>query len=193
MKRSPLLLLLLCSAAHGEERATTITIAGMAGAFERSDDVVMTSDYYVEQPEAVLGPRITLSWEHAPLAMPATPGYNVGGSLVPELIAGAFFDDIRAQGFIGAGLRAELKLAQREMGLLRVSARGSAYIAARGLVVGEERKAFGELAIGEFIYVGSKTRLGFEVNMLVGRSNQMYDEAAANIGVLALGYIGWQP
>jgi hypothetical protein len=192
VKRSPLLLLLLCSTAHADERATTIAVAGMAGAFNGANRTVMTGDYYVRQPEGTFGPRLTLSWEHAPLAMPDARGYRFEGALVPELVAGAFLDDVRAQGFIGAGLRAELRIAQREMGLLRMSARGAVYVAARGMVVGEERKPFGEFAIGEYLLIGSATRIGFEADILMGRADQMYDEPEPNIGVLMQFYVGWQ-
>jgi hypothetical protein len=192
VKRASLLLVLACSVAHAEERTTTISIAAMAGGFNRSEHVVMSGEYYVAEPEGTFGPRLTLSWEHAPLAMPETRGYRFAGAIVPELVAGAFVDDVRAQGFIGAGLRAELRMSQREMGLLRVSARGAAYLAARGIVVGDERKPFGELAIGEYLLIGDTARLGFECDILMGRSDTMFDEPAPNVGVLMQIYVGWR-
>ena len=74
------------------------------------------------------------------------------GALVPELFVGGRVlpEAERADGYFGAGLRGELQFAQREMGLLRVSARGAGYIATRGLVIGEDRTGMFEFAIGEY-------------------------------------------
>src|SRR5688572_16820183 len=116
-----LLLVLAPSLASAEERATTFTLGGMAGGFE--------SARHELGADGMVGPRLTLAWEHAPLALPDAPGYTFRGALVPELFGGAFVLEDRAQMFIGAGVRAELKMAQREMGLLKVSARGAAYLA----------------------------------------------------------------
>ncbi len=191
MKGATLLLVLACSAAHAEERTTTITLGGMLGLFQRATP---SMDPYVE-PEATIGPRVTLSWEHAPLAYPDAPGYRFAGALVPELLGGAFVDDVRARGFIGAGLRAELKMAQREMGLLRISARGGVYVAARGIVLGDERKPFGEFSFGEYLCVGDTARLGVEGGVLVGRGDRMagVEPDQPKLGAVVLFYVGWQP
>jgi len=90
-------------------------------------------------------------------------------------------------------VRAELKMAQREQGLLKVSARGAAYLAARGMVVGDQRKGFGEFAIGDYFIVGRTGRLGFEGSLLVGRPDEMTFDHAPKIGGLVLLYVGWQP
>ncbi len=194
MKRFSLrLVLAFATSAHAEERRTTIAVGGMLGVFERSTSY--EPDYYYAQPEATFGPRITLSWEDAPLAYPDAPGYRFAGAVVPELLGGALVDDVRAQGFIGAGVRAELKMAQREMGLLRVSARGGFYLAARGMVIGDERKPLGEFSIGEYICIGQAARIGFEAGLLVGRADRMdtFEADSTKIGGAALFYIGWQP
>jgi hypothetical protein len=193
VKLAPLLLVLAPSVAMAEERATTITLSAMMGALE-GEASDYEYDYYTE-PDGVGGPRLTLSWEHAPLAMPATPGYNVGVSLVPELFGGAFFDDTRAQAFIGAGVRGELKISQKQMGLLKVSARGAAYLAARGMVIGDDRKAYGEFAIGDYFLIGKSARLGFEGSLLVGAAEQMtyYGDTDRRIGGIVHVYVGWQP
>ncbi len=194
VKRASLLLVLAFAIpAHAEERRTTLSLGGMVGVFERSSSY--DTDYYYAQPEATFGPRVTLSWENAPLAYPDAPGYRFAGAIVPELVGGALVDDERAQGFIGAGLRAELKMAQREMGLLRVSARGGIYLAARGMVIGDERKPLGEFAIGEYICIGQTGRIGFEGGLLVGRADSMdtFEPNSTKIGGAALFYVGWQP
>ena len=183
--------LLLAGVAHAEERTTTITVGGSIGAIDR---VHQDYDYVSVAPEPLVGPRLSLAWEHAPLEMPAERGYRLAGALVPEIVAGAFFDDVRARGFIGAGLRAELKMAQRRMGLLQVSARGAAYIAARGIVVGDEREVYGELTIGEYLLVGRTGRIGIEGGVIAGRRDQMMiDAGASNVGAIVHAYIGWRP
>ncbi|HEY5926807.1 MAG TPA: hypothetical protein VIV11_34205 [Kofleriaceae bacterium] len=193
MKRAALLLVLVPSIAHAEERTTAVTLAGMFGVMERPVRFEPGDPEYWTQPEAIAGPRLTLSWEHAPLELPPTRGYRFAGAIVPELVAGAFIDDHRAQGFVGAGLRAELKMSQREMGLLKVSARGAAYVAARGMVVGEERKGFFELAIGDYFVIGRTGRIGFEGGLLLApREDQMdYDHDRSVGGVMQI-YVGWQ-
>src|SRR5688572_13119669 len=122
-------LLLVGGVAHAEERATTITLGGGLGSVERTQHDYQYG-YSYTQTEPLVGPRLTLAWEHAPLEMPVERGYRFGGDVVPELFAGAFLDDVRAQMFVGADVRAELKMSQREMGLLRISARGAVYLAA---------------------------------------------------------------
>jgi hypothetical protein len=188
-----LALALLCPAlAYAEERSTTITFSGMVGGIEHE----MTSgDYYLAEPDPLVGPRMTLSWEHAALTYPDQPGYKFDGAIVPELVGGAFIDDDRARGFIGAGLRAELRMAQREMGLFKVSARGAVYLAGRGLVVGDDRKPFGEFALGEYFLIGKTMRIGFEGSLVVTSEQPMdyYDADTARIGGIMQVFIGWQP
>ena len=195
MKRAALLLLLVPALAHAEERSTVVTVAGMLGAIEGT---ASSTDYYIE-PQPLVGPRVTLSWEHSPLALPDARGYKFDGALVPEIVGGAFLDDERAQAFIGAGVRAELRMSQREMGLFRISARGAVYLAGRGLVVGEDRKPYGELALGEYFIVGKSTRIGFEFAAVFTKDDQMvvYDTYNDNDGMRSGGivqiFLGWGP
>jgi hypothetical protein len=192
VKRASLLLVLACSVAHADERRTTITIGGTLGVHQHIYEDHQY-DYTYATSEPMVGPRMTVSWEHAPLAMPAQRGYRFAGTIVPELVGGAFIDDARAAAFIGAGLRAELQMSQREMGLLRVSARGAVYLAARGFVVGDERKPYGEFMLGEYLYIGSATRLGLEAGVLVGRAEMTDYGPASNVGAIVQAYLGWQP
>ena len=194
VKQAALLLILVSSTANAEERTTAFTLAGMVGGMERPMRFEPEDPYDWNEPEAITGPRVTLSWEHAPLELPPTPGYRFAGALVPELVAGAFIDDQRAQGFIGAGVRAELKMAQREQGLLKVSARGAAYVAMRGMVVGDERQGFVEFALGDYFCVGRTGRIGFEGSVLVSaREDQMAYETDRSVGAVMQVYFGWRP
>jgi len=184
--------LVVGSVAHADERRTTITLGGMTGGIERTRQEL--SDVVASRAEPLVGPRISLGWEHAALELPAEPGYRFAGALVPELVAGAFIEHDRALMFVGAGVRAEIKMAQREMGLFRLSARGAAYLAARGLVVGDERKPYGEFTIGEYLLVGRSARIGVEGGLLVGRADEMtVPGTGREIGGMVQAYVGWQP
>jgi hypothetical protein len=194
VKRAGLLLLLVPALAHAEERSTVVTVAGMLGAIEGT---ASSTDYYIE-PEPLVGPRITLSWENTALALPDARGYKFDGALVPELVGGAYFTDERAQAFIGAGLRAELRMSQREMGLFKISARGAVYLAGRGLVVGDNRKPYGELALGEYFLVGKSTRIGFEFAAVFTKADQMivydtYNDDGMRSGGMVQIFLGWGP
>ena len=192
MKAAPLLVLLAPALAHAEDRATTITIAGMLGGIEPQE---RPPDVYVVEPDPLVGPRVTLSWEHPALALPPSRGFRFATALVPELVGGAFIDDVRAQAFLGAGVRAELKMAQREMGLFKMSARGAIYLAGRGMVVGDARKPFGEIAFGEYFLVGHTARIGFDFALVVTSEQPMdaYDNDNMRIGGVVQLFVGWQP
>jgi hypothetical protein len=188
VKRVLLAIVVTCSLAHADERSTTVTAGVMTGGFaEPMDDGVDGAD-------GVLGLRLTLAWEHAPLAMPAEPGFRAGGALVPELFVGSLADDVHAEGFVGAGVRAELRISQLEMGLLKLSARGAVYVAARGLVLGEHQAPFGEIAVGDYWAFGrtSHLRVGIEGSVLVGAHYQMTDAGRdRRVGGVVQLLLGW--
>jgi len=133
------------------------------------------------------GPVVELAWEHAPPVMPAAPGYNTAGALVPELIGGALADGRRAQFFLGAGLRVELDIAQREQGLMKVSAKCALYAAGRALVIGKDRDPAVELALGDYFYVARSIRLGGEVAVMMRRDAQ--DSWSPKL--VATGFVGF--
>jgi hypothetical protein len=152
--------------------------------------------YNYQEPYSLVGPRITLSWEHAPLPFPDAPGYKFAGSIVPELLAGSFVEDVRAEGYLGVGVRAELKMAQREQGLLKISARGALYLAGRGMVTGADRDPMLEFGFGEYIGGFSKsTRVGFEFDVITrDRKNTTMDAMPGReVGGLFQLYVGFAP
>ena len=180
--------LLIASTAHAEDRSMVTNLGATFGAVDGMD---------ADPAEGLFGPRITLAWEHAPLQMPATPGYNISGALVPELTGGAFINDVSARAFVGVGLRAELNMAQKEQGLLRVSARGGFYVAGRAIVVGEERQPLFEFAIGEY-FTGfhSWTRFGFELAVVSARRFAVPDSMEGRdwgVGGVAQFFVGFKP
>jgi hypothetical protein len=177
--------------AHAEERGTKMWIGGLIGA--RGD-----LGNYEAQPAAIGGPRVTLGWETPMIAYPAEPGYRADFALTPELLAGAMFDEgpvqgersgTRAEGMVGVGLRGELRLAQYRMGLLKISMRGSIYLAARAFVIGEQRDTVAEFAFGEYFLVGRTGRIGFELNVQSRHRNAMPEDREA--AVLTQFYVGW--
>jgi hypothetical protein len=137
------------------------------------------------------GPRLMLAFERAPLPYPDAPGYRHDGQLVPELMGGAFVGDDSeyADVMVGAGLRAELRISQREMGLLRISARMALYVAARGFVVGENRDPMGELVMGEYFLFGrtGSGRFGFEFGGMQRREDGKVEAQQGFISQLYLG------
>jgi len=192
--------------AHADDRSMFITVGGTAGAMGHSEsnsgsyDMYPVADgggaYTYQEPYSLVGPRITLSWEHAPLPLPAAPGYRFAGSIVPELLGGSFIEDVRAEGYVGAGVRAELKMAQREQGLLKISARGAMYLAGRGMVVGSDRDAILELGFGEYLGGFSKwTRVGFEFDVITRdrKNDTMEATSGREVGGLFQFYIGFAP
>ena len=154
MRTTLVILILASGVAHADDRAMVVDVGG---GFVSSDG---TTNY----GEA----RLSLGWEREPLAIPATKGHVFDLALVPELVAGGFIASDRAEMFVGAGLRGELRMAQRDMGLLQVTARGAIYLALRGLVVGAQREPVIELGIGEyFTRLHNRSRIGFELDALI--------------------------
>ncbi|MGN6105085.1 MAG: hypothetical protein ACTHU0_08275 [Kofleriaceae bacterium] len=172
--------LVLASTARAEERATTVVVGGLGGVLT-SD----TKDGGTVPDRGFGGIRLILGWDRPALAYPAQPGYALDGTLVPELIAGALLDEDRGEGMIGVGLRAELRMSQKERGLLRISARGAFYLVGRAMVIGADRDPIGELGFGEYLLFGEAGRIGFEV-CGVARGGQ-----ASGGGGLVHFFVGW--
>ena len=183
-------LALLAGSASAEERSAAVNVGGVGilqGTGETDDD------FGVPALETAGGVHATLAWEAKPLRYPDRPGYNVGVALVPELIAGALVvdDSNLAEGLIGAGVRGELKISQREKGLFKISAKASIYLAARGMVVGKDREPILEGVFGEYFYLGNRPlRLGVEVGVTRRYSDAMDRDSAGAVMQL---FLGWAP
>lgn len=180
-----LLVVALCGVAHADERTASVHVGGL-GQLEISDQL---DDYGDPELETYGAVRMTIGWEPPATPYPALRGYRFGGALVPELIGGALMHGDAAEVLIGAGVRAELRIVQREGGLLRINSRSSIYVAARGMVVGKDRDAVLEGAFGDYLSFGdSPVRVGFEVGM-TSRRDGMDDRA----GALVQFYLGYGP
>jgi hypothetical protein len=169
------------SVARADGRSPILSVGGMFGGVGDLE----------AGPEPTWGTRLSVGWEKPLPELPAQPGYKLRGGLVPELFVGGLVlpEAKRADGFFGAGVRAELQFAQREMGLFRVSARGAGYVAARGLVIGEDRTGLFEFALGEyFARHRTATRIGYEFDVLVNRNRNASGDNTA--GMLMQIYIG---
>ncbi len=115
----------------------------------------------------LVGPRITLGFEGSFVDVPDQPGYHFAGALVPELVAGSYVYDDRAEGYVGVGLRAEVQMGQREQGLFKVSARGAMYLVGRALVIGDTQDPMYEFGVGEYLTrFHSRQRVGFELTFV---------------------------
>ena len=178
-------------AAAESERVTSLSLGVVLGIHslpETMTDSDLPAASVARVAEGFGGPRLVLGFERTPLPYPDKPGYRHDAQLVPELIGAAFVDseDRTADMMLGAGVRAELRISQREMGLLRVSARMGLYVAARGFVVGERRDPMGEVVVGEYFLVG-RARFGFEFGAMQRRED---DKAEAQKGFISQLYLG---
>lgn len=177
------------TAARADDRGPTFSVSAIGGVLARAD---MASNGIDTSVPPVWGGRVSLAFEHGPQPYPGEPGEPGVAArleLVPELFVGALVERDRSELIAGAGVRLEVKYAQRELGLLHVTARGGLYLAARGLVVGEHRDPFLESTLGTYFLVG-ETKLGFEFGFLWG-PGERYDPATArNVhdlgGIIAL-------
>lgn len=151
---------LFAHAARADGRSPVLDVEGAAGFVVPTQVDVERS----EQPVGVGLARAMVSWEQAPPAMPDAPGYATRFDVGPELGIGFLGNDQRGDAFGQVGLRLHLAIAQREMGLLHISARCGLWLAARGGVVGGEHNPMMEGALGWYIWIGhSGWRAGWEI------------------------------
>lgn len=135
-----------------------------------------------ERPaDGVVSLGLTVSWEDGPMPYPEQSGYAARAVVVPELHlrrlsvneqrAGEVHDTTLA---LSAGLRVELAAAQREMGLLKVSARASFFAALHaGLLADDDRTRFIGGGFGEYVWLGDRSRIGvaFDVMRMQGQQD----------------------
>lgn len=166
------------------DRATIVNLGGGGGLLGDVDSV---------EPDGMWNVRGSLTWEHPQPQIPADEGeWDADGSLVPELVVGSLFEKDRAEGYVGVGVRADLRMAQNAMGLFKVTMRGGVYVSARALVVGESQDVTYEFGLGEyFARHHNETRFGWEIQVL---DRPHYTETDAQyMGFLFSLYVGWAP
>ncbi|MEZ4398613.1 MAG: hypothetical protein R3B06_01245 [Kofleriaceae bacterium] len=147
-----------------------VTVAGSVGVGTSADGVDQLGGSYA--PEGVLEGRLTASWEPPPLAYPEPRGYRLAGAIIPEVSLGVIYvadhrtgdTTANTDAMVTIGARLEARLAQRRMGLLRVSMRGGIYLAGRvGFLTDPKHTPLAELALGEHVWLSDTVRIGVEV------------------------------
>jgi len=133
------------------------------------------------------GARLTLSFDDAPLVAPPPGHLRFDTRLAPELLAGFLTDDQRADGFVGAGLRAELWMASASH---RFRMRTAAYAAARAIAIGDHHDGAAELVIGEYLIFAGGSRFGWEGGAVIRRRNEVAAGEARELDALVTIYIG---
>jgi hypothetical protein len=180
MRAVPLALVLATGTAHAD-RVPVITLGAtldlrFAG---KTWDIAETK----QQPDAFGGGEVMLAFEERPL--PLTPMGKVAGEcrLVPELIAGALTGDRYAEGYVGAGVRAELHVAGPK-------ANAGFYIGGRGLVIGANRNSAAEFVVGDYIMAGPKMmRFGVEGGAMIRPEDR---DGNHDLDVTMRLYAGWR-
>lgn len=172
-RASPLAALLLVpSFAHADDTAMFVNVGGTIGVGTSTDGESSVGTPY--DPEGTLAARLTLSWEPPPLPYPATSGYAVAGAFVPEVMVGYLRvadhrtgdPDDNTDAYVLVGGRLELRMAQTRMGLLKVSARGGAYLAGRvGALTDSAHTPLLEVAFGEHLFIGDRLHVGGELGL----------------------------
>jgi hypothetical protein len=194
---------LVSNVAHAEERSAVVTIGGAFGG--ASSVSSMSTDYnydydYASPDGAMSGPsdglgavRATLAWERPSPAFEMEPGKsNFSGSLVPELAIGSLFEHDRAEGFVGIGLRAELRAAHNSIKPFGLTYKVGGYLVGRALVLGKSQDAAYEFGFGEYFpRFSSFTRIGFEMSVMA-RPHYMDADETQVIGLFSL-FAGWAP
>jgi len=134
------------------------------------------------------GLRLGVAFEDAPPAMPIPGHVAIDARLVPELVTGFLVDRAHAEGYVGAGLRAELQLAAQKT----VALRTAVYVAARAIAIGGRRDSGVELVFGEYV-AGSagRTRFGWEGGAMI-RPRAQDDAGSRELDAVVSLYLAWQ-
>lgn len=166
------------------ERGPAVYVGGL-GHLEVGPELDEYGDPEVQTYGAV---RMTIGWEPAATPYPQYRGVRFAGAITPEIIGGALMESDRSEILIGAGVRAELRIVQREGGLLRIDSRSTMYLAARGMAVGRDRDLQFEGVIGNHFSIGeSPVRAGFELGITKRHTDGM-DERGGALVQIFLGY-----
>ena len=157
------------------ERSTTFVLGGLIGGVEHRD-----ADATAMQPAG--GARLVISFEHP---QPTQPETHHDFTIVPELIGAMVLDADRGEAMVGVGARGEVRLSLGDHGW-----RTAFYAAGRALIVGSNTDPAGELALGEYIYIGkSRIRFGGEGSLLLRKTDELM--SGSQHGILVTAYLGW--
>ena len=184
MKAHALALLLALSASPAFADRGLVTALGVTGdmrAFGRTYSSTANADAH-----PLAGLRLTFGLEPDALPVPPSAYITKDARLVPELLAGFLMDDVHAEGYVGAGLRAEVQIANGER-----DDRMALYTALRGIVIGGDHDGATEAVIGGYVLFPGNTRFGWEGGAMARprphRSAAEFRELDAELTF----YIGW--
>ncbi len=170
-----LFVIALFSGSAAAERSTTVVLGGVIGGVEHRD-----ADAVAMQPAG--GARLVLSFEHP---QPTQAEMHHDFTLVPELVGAMVLDAERGEAMLGVGARGEVRLSLGDHGW-----RTAFYAAGRALVVGSGHDPAGELALGEYVYIGNtRLRFGGEGSLLLRRTDELM--SGSQHGILVTAYLGW--
>ena len=169
--RTAALATVLVAATAGSATGERLTV--LTGRLGLGAGNVDQADQTLRDPDRITVVGATVSWEDGPLPYPAKPGYALRGALVPELHLDRLSVDEQGLGklqdttlALAIGLRIDVGLAQREMGLLKVSARAGFFAAAKLGVLGDaERTPLVGVRGGEFLWISDRARIGVELDV----------------------------
>jgi hypothetical protein len=180
-----LVVLLASNVAHAEERSGVLTVNGGFG--------FLAHEEWMGDGNGGLGVvRATYAWERPSPQFGEDGKSNFSGSFVPELVAGTFLEEDRAEGFLGLGLRAELRAAHNRIKPFGFKYKVGAYLVARAMVLGKSQDAAYEFGFGEYFpRFSSFTRMGFELTV-ISRPNYM-ETTDWQAGALLSLFAGWSP
>lgn len=164
-----------CTGTAAAERSTTVVLGGLIGGVEHQVDEA-------RKMEPAGGARLVLSFEHP---QPTQPETHHDFTLVPELVGAMVLDTERGEAMVGVGARGEVRLSLGGHGW-----RTAFYAAGRVLVVGSDTDPGGEVALGEYIYIGkSRLRFGGEGSLLLRKTDELM--SGSQRGILVTAYLGW--
>ena len=178
----PILVVLALATPALADRTTSITVSATLDARGSGSNFDTAGTVPVHM---LGGARITLGFEDAPVPIPAPGGVAAGFRVVPELLAGFLGNDLLVEGFVGAGLRAELQLASHRRG---VQMRTAIYTAARAEVIGKHQDGAAELVLGESLWLHCGARLGWEGGAIIRPHDR---DGERELDAVITFYIGW--
>ncbi|HTL35742.1 MAG TPA: hypothetical protein VL326_21580 [Kofleriaceae bacterium] len=194
--------LLVSNVAHAD-RSAVLTLGGAFGGASTVSsstyyDGSMSDPYYAPDdtmsgPQGAIGAaRASLAWEKPLPEFLDDRKSNFSGSFVPELNIGSLFESDRAEGFLGLGLRAELRAAHNRIAPFNLTYKVGGYFVGRALVLGKSQDAVYEFGIGEwFARFKGFSRAGFELTIMA-RPHYMDTDDTQILGLFSL-YAGWAP
>jgi hypothetical protein len=134
------------------------------------------------------GARIAMSFEAPPLATPPPESHVADVKLAPELLAGALVDSVHAEGFVGGGLRLDLRMVGHRT---ETVARGGIYFAGRAILIGGHQDGAVELVIGSYItYNARGARVGWEGGAMMRPRHDTPTDQAKELDAVITMYVG---